>query len=109
MSLAFELLKQKETDWDPKEVNAVLKICTEACIVPSDEHSARLTFSHVVVLDNFISASLQQQLFESVTEKGWDEKSHPPISKWIRQTCDQAGLPPTWGLNVNSTFLNCLY
>lgn len=95
----FEPLKVRETDWDPKDVKITLNLCTEACIVPTGAHSARLSFGHLLVFDDFLSKELQQELFQSITNEDWTEaRNSPPGPRWSRQTCDQAGLPPTWGL-----------
>lgn len=31
---------------------------------------------------------------------GWRGGEAPPDAKWEKETCDQAGLPKTWGLKV---------
>eukprot|EP00210_Caulerpa_lentillifera_P001733 g1664.t1 len=99
MHFEFDPLTTKDTEWNPADVKVTLNICTEACIVPSDEHSARLSLAHVIVLDEFLNQSLQQELLETITEKNWTESaSSPPGSNWSRETCDQAGLPASWGL-----------
>jgi hypothetical protein len=84
--------------------------------------------AHVVVLDDFVSASDRKELLDWITEPGkllpvghhcayrdqqhmrwssasspsagWDHRQGPPTSKWERATCDAAFLPRTWGLQA---------
>lgn len=96
----MRLLTTHATNWDPKSVRVTLNVCTEACIVPSDEESARLSYGHVVVLDGFITEEMRKELFELVNQPGWRESQDPQNEKWQRATCDTDKAMPTWGLKV---------
>ena len=95
------------TPWDPKNAKVAINICTEACIVPSDTNSARLSYGHVVVLDDFFDETMRKDLFDCVNTPQWRENKPPPETRWQRATCDQAGLPPSWGLKARTqTFIH---
>ena len=90
------------TQWEPKNAKVAINICTEACIVPSDADSARLSYGHVVVLDDFFDETMRKDLFDCVNIPQWREDEAPPETRWQRATCDQAGLPPSWGLKART-------
>ena len=88
--------------------------------MPSEQHGGRISFSHVIVLDGLLDASLTQQLREFLVaepvsspplENEMKKKDYGgggssssssinelPANKWERKTADMAGAAPTWGL-----------
>ena len=96
----MQLLRTHPTDWNPSSAKVTLNVCTEACIVPSDEESARLSYGHVVVLDDFITDSIRKELFESINLPDWRETDDPLPTKWRKETYDVVGQSPSWGLSV---------
>lgn len=89
------------TEWDPKTAKVTLNVCTEACIVPTGETAARLSYGHVVVLDDFFGEEERKRLFEMVNGSKWTEtQQNPNPDNWERATCDQVGQIPSWGLKV---------
>ena len=98
----MQLVQTYPTEWNPKSVKVTLNVCTEACIVPSDEESARLSYGHVVVLDDFITDTIRKELFELVNLPNWLETDDPLQTKWHKATCDVVDQPPSWGLRVGT-------
>lgn len=83
-------LQTHSTQWDPNSVSVSLNVAVDGCIVPSESspEGARLSESHIIVLDNFLDGDLTEQLLEvlGVTEPS----ALPPASHWERQTADTA-------------------
>ena len=97
----MQKLQTRLTQWEAKDAKVTLNVCTEACIVPSDATSARLSYGHIVVLDDFFNEELRKDIFEAVNCPDWREDwQRPPEPKWERSTCDQTDQPPSWGLQA---------
>ena len=64
--LPFRLLPTQPTDWDPSSVQPAINVRLDGCIVPSEAapEGARISYSHLVVLDEFISDETRQQLLD---------------------------------------------
>jgi hypothetical protein len=94
-----------------QQLKVTLNIALDGCIVPTQSGAARVDYSHLVVLDNFLDEPTRQQLLDYITEPGWTNSSgspkhaHPPMSKWEQATCDAADAASkprarTWGLTA---------
>lgn len=104
----FKYLATHPTSWDPKSLEIPLNIRLDGCIVPSSSASegARISFSHVVVLDGLVDDPTRQEIqriLVSTDDDGGDSNNvdgvrHLPSEKWERKTADMAGAAPTWGL-----------
>uniref|UniRef100_A0A061RJK4 Prolyl 4-hydroxylase alpha subunit Fe(2+) 2OG dioxygenase domain-containing protein n=1 Tax=Tetraselmis sp. GSL018 TaxID=582737 RepID=A0A061RJK4_9CHLO len=100
--LRLRLIKRHCTAWDPSKISVALNVAMDATIVEGcSPDGARVSYSHVVVLDNFIGEAERAELFTAVTDYGWEGREEPPTQKWERQTCDGAGASPTWGLKAS--------
>eukprot|EP00775_Hariotina_reticulata_P003171 gene3171-biopygen4832 len=93
-------LKTHQTTWTPNasDFKVTLNIALDGCIVPTQSGTARVDYSRLVVLDNFIDEPTRCQLYEFLTAPSW-AGSTPPGSKWDRVTADADGKPLTWGLH----------
>lgn len=108
-------IKTHDTAWEPHQQRNSFKVtlntALDGCIVPTETGAARVDYSHLVVLDNFLDQPTRQALIDYLTEPGWttnstctsgggSSSSHPPESKWEQATCDAADKPTarTWGL-----------
>lgn len=93
-------IKTHQTTWTPNasDFKVTLNIALDGCIVPTQSGTARVDYSRLVVLDNFIDEPTRCQLFEFLTAPSW-AGSTPPASKWDRVTADADGKPLTWGLH----------
>eukprot|EP00803_Ostreobium_quekettii_P005945 evm.model.scf_1775.4 EVM.evm.TU.scf_1775.4 scf_1775:24224-27288(+) len=92
------LLKTHSTEWTPSDAKVSLNVALESCFLPTADGGHRVSWGHVVVLDNFIPDAVREKLLGLITMPGWDHTKGPPLEKWERETCDQAGLPRSWGL-----------
>lgn len=70
-SMDFPWLRCCSTEWNPADVRVTMNLVLEASIVPLHDQGARLSFGHVVVLDDFITDEMGKALLELITEKGW--------------------------------------
>mmetsp|Transcript_2194 Transcript_2194/g.6499 ORF Transcript_2194/g.6499 Transcript_2194/m.6499 type:complete len:428 (-) Transcript_2194:172-1455(-) len=101
-TLRLRAVATHPTAWQPSSARLVLNVVMDAAIVEAPPPvGARVSYSHVVVLDDFIGEDERVELLEAVTAPGWDHTAGPPTGKWERSTCDGAGLPPTWGLKAD--------
>lgn len=115
--LPFKLLATQLTSWDPASVSLRMNLRLDGCIVPSDAEGARLSYSHIAVLDNFIDDATRRELLHFLTgiedappqaEAALAEtvdvpaqaprENSLPQDRWERRTADMAGGAPTWGL-----------
>jgi hypothetical protein len=113
--LMLEPLKTHAIDsqhWK-QQLKVTLNIALDGCIVPTQSGAARVDYSHLVVLENFLDEPTRQQLLDYITEPGWTstnsssstQHAHPPNSKWEQATCDAADVASkprarTWGLTA---------
>lgn len=73
--IPFLLLPCGQTDWDPSSATVALNATLDGCIVPSEAapEGARVSYSHLVVLDDFLPDALRQQLLDFLTvPEVWD-------------------------------------
>jgi hypothetical protein len=102
----FNYLATHPTSWDPTSLEIPLNIRLDGCIVPSSSASegARISFSHLIVLDGLVDDVVRNQLqkilisSDSGDNDTKDGVRHLPPEKWERKTADMAGAAPTWGL-----------
>lgn len=99
--LVLKAVATHPTAWRPACVKVALNVVIDAAIVEAPPpQAARISYSHVVVLDDFLDETVRGGLQEAITHPGWDHTGGPPQDKWERRTCDGASLPPTWGLKA---------
>ena len=100
-SFATNEIQTHSSDWSPDTVQVTLNIRVDARLVPCapPQQGLRLSYGHIVVLDNFIGENERKELLDLLTQPGWDHSQGPPTDKWARETADGAGLPKTWGLH----------
>eukprot|EP00887_Chlorella_sp_A99_P001233 scaffold14.g1233.t1 len=125
--LPFRLLATQPTDWDPAAAAVTLCARLDGCIVPSAAapEGARVSYSHLVVIDDFVPDSVRQQLLDFLTgplpmdaaqqadakcdgDSGSEEGGGGggarlggfclPADRWERATADMAGGAATWGV-----------
>lgn len=62
-------VKTHPTSWEPAHSNPKITLNTvlDGCIVPTESGAARVDYSHLVVLDNFIDEDTRQQLLDYLT------------------------------------------
>lgn len=122
----FTYLATHPTTWEPSSLEIALSITLDGCIVPSEAQGARISLSHVIVLDGLVDDPTRRQLLEflvgkgnqregatttantagglSMVADGKKEESQSegvrdlPSDRWERRTADMAGAAPTWGL-----------
>mmetsp|Transcript_11050 Transcript_11050/g.27900 ORF Transcript_11050/g.27900 Transcript_11050/m.27900 type:complete len:344 (+) Transcript_11050:177-1208(+) len=100
--LVLRAIARQPTRWLPSEAKVALNVVMDAAIIEAPPpENARISYSHVVVIDNFFDEEQRQQLQDAITHSGWDHRQGPPEDKWERRTCDGANLPPTWGLKTS--------
>jgi len=111
-SFDFKYLATHPTSWDPNSLEVPLNIRLDGCIVPSSSaaEGARISFSHVVVLDGLVDEDIRQEILKILVgtndDGGGDSNNddgvrHLPSEKWERKTADMAGAAPTWGLRAH--------
>ena len=121
--LDWRWLDTQPSSWTPDTISPTMNLRLDGRIVPSDAAGgARVSFSHLVVLDGFFGEPERQELMGFLTSSdaaagpshdrnGVDGTAEPaaasanresavPGPRWKRATADRAGLPPTWGLKV---------
>lgn len=69
-AMEFPWLRCCSTEWNPADVKVTMNLVLEASIEAVNDQEARLSFGHVVVLDNFITDEMGKALLELITEKG---------------------------------------
>ncbi|KAK9806407.1 hypothetical protein WJX73_002680 [Symbiochloris irregularis] len=96
----FDPVSTQHTTWQPAQAQVTVNARCDARIVPSaaSPEGARVAYSHVAVLDDFIDEPTRSSLLALLTAEGWDHSQGPPERKWERATADGAGLSRTWGL-----------
>lgn len=117
----FIKIKTQPTSWDPRSVNVTMNVRLDGAIVPSaglsSSMGARVSYSHVVVLDDFVDDVSRKQLLSFLTSPDDDLESkrkeenyqspktnasitsYPlPGRVWERQTMDYPGAAPSWGV-----------
>lgn len=99
-SFATNKIQTHSSDWSPDTVQVTLNARIDARLVPcaAPQQGLRLSYGHIVVLDNFVGEDERNELLDLLTQPGWDHSQGPPTDKWERETADGAGLPKTWGL-----------
>lgn len=101
--IKFQLLKAAsgqdtgDDPWDPGSVQVSMNVKLDGCIVPSESEGARVSFGHVVVLDNMVEDIYRKSILGFLTQ-GQDTRQPLPDSIWNRRTSDMAGSRPTWGV-----------
>lgn len=62
-------LRTHDTTWVPAPNNpkVTLNVVLDGCIVPTESGAARVDYSHLVLLDNFIDERTRQQLLDCLT------------------------------------------
>ena len=121
--LAWRWLQTQPSSWTPGAVSPTLNLRLDGRIVPSAAvGGARVSFSHLVVLDGFFGEPERQEMMGFLTggnaaARPLDERDSVdgsgehaaagggleaavPGPRWTRATADRAGLQPTWGLRV---------
>lgn len=92
--------------WDPASVNIAMNLRLDAAFVPrADGDGARVSHSHIVVLDDFFTEAQRVALLAGIADEDvamGRGGAHPPACTWERRTADGAGLPPTWGLQPDA-------
>ena len=124
--LHIQLLRTHPTRSDPlQDAKLIAAACLDGCIVPSEstDIGARVAFSHVVVLDDFVDAATLTELRHfllgtEVDASNGDPSSargnetptfdrlHLPTDLWERKTADMDGASATWG--ARDFVLKCL-
>ena len=67
-ALQLRYLAAGDTVWQPRDAAVSLNVRLDGCIVPSLQGSARVSYSHVVVLDGFTDEAVRSQLLAFLTE-----------------------------------------
>lgn len=116
--LKLDLVATHPTAWDPASATVSMNLRMDGCIVPSEAEGGRLSYSHIVVLDDFLDDAPRRQLRDFLTAadalsngtaKGQPDKNSPadssgfdpivlPMDRWERKTADMAGGAATWGV-----------
>lgn len=123
--LHIKLLATHPTAFDPqKDLKISSMACLDGCIVPSEssDAGARISFSHVVVLDNFVDYDTLAELRDFLLgdpkkkEAGSDEIREKngilvednsglnpflPTDRWEKKTADMDGASATWGVRAS--------
>ena len=126
-SLPLRYLRGCDTTWQPADAKPTLNVRLDGRIVQSAGSGARIAYSHIVVLDDFIDETTRAELMAFLTspaagspvsaaaeaasaadipqsaaaEEGVaDDAAGLPSDRWERRTADQAGLAATWGVKV---------
>ena len=95
----FQEIATHRTEWKPSDAKVTLNIRLDGCIVPSiGPAGARVSYSHVVVLDEFVDDISREELLLYLSPVSSSD-SILPESIWDRKTSDMAGADPTWGVH----------
>jgi hypothetical protein len=92
------------SSWNVESIVVAMNVRLDGCIVPSSVSAtvpARVSYSHVVVLDNFLDDNVRLPLLECLSEIHVDkdvETFRLREEIWDRKTSDRAGSRPTWGI-----------
>ena len=101
------------TPWDPAALRVSMNLRLDGCIVPSEREGARLSYSHLAVLDDFLDDATRRELRDFLvapqeeggvdTDKDKDTAQDSgagavPVDRWERGTADMAGAAATWGI-----------
>jgi hypothetical protein len=124
--LPLRYLRGRDTAWQAADAKPTLNVRLDGRIVQSAASGARIAYSHIVVLDDFIDETTRAELLAFLTapaagspgsatakaasasntlqaaaeEGGADDAAGLPSDRWARQTADQSGLAATWGVKV---------
>lgn len=101
MRVDFQPCKTRETAWDPeKDAHVSMNVRLDGCIVPTEQGDvgARVSYSHVVVLDDFVDERSRLQLLHHLSESMDDGEIRLRGDVWDRKTLDMDGACPTWGV-----------
>ena len=63
-SFEFTYLATHSTNWDPSSMEVFLNVTLDGCIVPSEAQGARISLSHLIVLDGLVDDITRRQLVE---------------------------------------------
>lgn len=100
-AIQYRMLATRETSWDPeKDVRVNMNVRLDGCIVPDTGNiGARVSYSHVVVLDDFVDAACRLRLLNHLVETNESDGSIKLRNTWWnRLTSDMVGSKPTWGV-----------
>ena len=92
------------SSWDVESIAVAMNVRLDGCIVPSSMSAtvpARVSYSHVVVLDNFLDDNVRLPLLDYLSDiqSGKDGDVFRLREEiWDRKTSDRAGSGPTWGV-----------
>ncbi len=67
-ALQLRYLAAGDTVWQPHDATVALNVRLDGCIVPSLQGSARVSYSHVVVLDGFTDEAVRSKLLGFLTD-----------------------------------------
>eukprot|EP00889_Picochlorum_renovo_P003973 jgi/Picre1/31003/NNA_006361.t1 len=101
MRVDFQPFKTRETAWDPeRDAHVSMNVRLDGCIVPTEEGDvgARVSYSHVVVLDDFVDERSRLQLLHHLSENVEGGEIRLRGDVWDRKTLDMDGGCPTWGV-----------
>ena len=124
--LPMRYLRGRDTTWQAADAKPTLNVRLDGRIVQSAASGARIAYSHIVVLDDFIDETTRAELLAFLTapaagspgsasakaasasdtlqaaagEGVAGDAAGLPGDRWERQTADQAGLAATWGVKV---------
>ena len=81
--VSFKLLQKHQTAWQPGQTRVTANVRCDARIVPSaSDKGARVSYSHVVVLDQFFDEPTRSGLLDLLTSPGWD---HTQVSRRLAE------------------------
>lgn len=100
-TIQCKMLATKETGWDPeKDLRVSMNVRLDGCIVPDAGNiGARVSYSHVVVLDDFIDDTCRTSLLKHLAHIDNTGGSIRLREEWWdRKTSDMNGTMPNWGV-----------
>ena len=99
-AIRCKMFVTKETSWDPKkDLKVSMNVRVDGCIVPDvGAIGARVGYSHVVVLDDFVSSASREALLNHLVEDDANGSMKLRDAWWDRKTTDMDGSKPTWGV-----------
>lgn len=94
--LRLRRLAVHPTEWSAGGIKISMNLRVDGCIVPSQvPERARVSFSHIVVMDDFLDEAVVKELRDFLT---MGHENELPESMWQRQTADMKGAAATWGV-----------
>ena len=95
--LPLRYLRVHDTTWQPGDAKPTLNVRLDGRIVQSAAGGARIAYSHIVVLDDFIDEQTRAELLAFLTAPGGSSSAGSSVSATATETSASSQLPAAVG------------